>query len=142
MKKFTLEAMQKYTNIPFKDCGQDFDGCDCAGLLRLVYKNELGIDLPDWHGMYNTTQYSHGLELEKILTSMLGENGIEVPLDKIQPFDVLSIRIGRAEMHVGIVVDKTHFLHIVEGDKVLCERINSFKWKQRITGAFRHESMF
>lgn len=141
MKTFTLEALQRYMNIPFKECGMDFNGCDCAGLLYLIYKNELGIELPDWRGMYSTTQYSNGLELERILTSMLGDNGIEVPLGSVQPFDVLSIRIGKAEMHVGIVIDKNRFIHIVDGDRVLCERINSIKWKQRITGAFRHESM-
>lgn len=141
-KKFTVEAIQKYMNIPFKDCGRDFDGCDCGGLVWLIYKNELDIELPKWNDLYSTTQYSNSSEIEKVMSSMLGANGKEVPISRIQPFDVLSIRIGRAEMHVGTAIDKERFIHICEGDKVTCERINSMKWKNRITGAFRHESMF
>ena len=140
MEQFSVDKIKKYMNIPFKDCGRDFDGCDCGGLVWLIYKTELGIELPKWNDLYQSTQYSNSLEIEQVLTSMLGENGIEVPLSQIKPFDVLSIRIGKAEMHVGLVIDKNRFIHIVEGEKVLCERINSVKYKHRITGAFRHAS--
>ena len=36
-----------YIGIPFIDKGRDFKGCDCYGLIKLYYKNELGIDIPD-----------------------------------------------------------------------------------------------
>lgn len=38
----------KYINIPFKHKGRDFNGCDCLGIVILIYQEELGITLPDY----------------------------------------------------------------------------------------------
>lgn len=34
--------------IPYKFGGRDWDGLDCYGLVKLVYGNEYGVQLPDW----------------------------------------------------------------------------------------------
>lgn len=36
-----------YIGVPYKDKGRDLKGCDCFGLVKLYYKNELGIIIPD-----------------------------------------------------------------------------------------------
>jgi cell wall-associated NlpC family hydrolase len=143
MKLFTPELQSKYLRIPFKDKGRDFKGCDCGGLVWLVYKNELGIELPDWRDYYSCTQLSHSSEMFNAVSTMLGANGVEVPLEKAQPFDVISIRIGGADVHVGLVVNSRFFLHIMEGRTTVAqERLDSHQWAKRITGCFRHERMF
>ena len=38
----------KYIEIPFKHKGRDFKGCDCYGLIRLIYEQERSILLPDY----------------------------------------------------------------------------------------------
>ena len=34
--------------IPYKFGGRDWDGVDCYGLAKLIYKEHYNIDLPDW----------------------------------------------------------------------------------------------
>ena len=143
MKLFTPDLKRKYMRIPFKDHGRDFSGCDCGGLVWLVYHTELNIDLPDWRNLYSCTTVEHSIDLSNTVSTMLGENSIEVPLFEKKPFDVLSIRIRGADIHVGLVVDEYNFMHIWRGvTTVSIEKFNSLMWKRSISGCFRHPQMF
>lgn len=37
---------EKYFSIPYKKYGRDYSGCDCYGFVRLILKEEKGIELP------------------------------------------------------------------------------------------------
>ena len=141
--EFTIDQQRKYMRIPFRPKCRGFDGCDCGGLVWLIYKNELNIELPDWTELYSGTRIEHSLELEETVSTMLGENAVEVEFKDIRPFDVVSFRIRNASIHVGLVIDNRRFIHIMEGfTKVAQERFDSPQWHKRVTGCFRHESMF
>lgn len=142
MKQFDLTMQSKYLRIPFKEHRRDFSGCDCGGLVWLVYKEELGIELPDWREGYTSTQIEHGAELESTLSTMLGENGHEVDLQNMQPFDVIAFRINGLPMHVGIAINNHYFMHIMQGKTQVClERIGSVQWEKRISGVYRYGNL-
>lgn len=135
--------MQKYLRIPYTIRGHSFDGCDCGGLLRLVYKTELDIELPDWEDKYISTHRESFETLDGIFdeqTSTIGDFPMQVPLDEVQPFDALVFRMGRFNVHTGVVIRKGKFLHIQEGGNVTIEDYNGLRWKNRLVGAYRHVS--
>ena len=43
-----MNWVQDYVGLPYEMCGRSFEGVDCWGLVVMVYRNELGIVLPDW----------------------------------------------------------------------------------------------
>lgn len=139
MALFPVSAQRKYMRIPFKEHGRGFDGCDCGGLVWLVYKTELGIELPDWRNFYANTHIESFEELSWTVGTMLGDICQEVPLDgKIKPYDVISLKIAGMPVHVGIMVTDRMFLHIMEGySSVRQERLDSMNWRKRIDGIFR-----
>lgn len=140
MEKFW---MQKYLRIPYKTRGHGFDGCDCGGLLRLVYKTELNIDLPDWEERYISTHRESFKTLDSIFdeqTSTIGDFPMQVPLEDVQPFDALVFRMGKFNVHTGIVVRKGKFLHVQEGGNTTIEDYLGLKWKNRLVGVYRHVS--
>ena len=140
MEKFW---MQKYLRIPYKTRGHTFDGCDCGGLLRLVYKIELNIDLPDWEERYISTHRESFKTLDSIFdeqTSTIGDFPMQVPLEDVQPFDALVFRMGKFNVHTGVVVRKGKFLHVQEGGNTTIEDYTGLKWKNRLVGVYRHVS--
>lgn len=141
MRTFPLEAQRKYMRIPFREHGRGFDGCDCGGLVWLVYKTELDIELPDWRRYYMTTHLESASELAGTIETMLGTLCHEVPQgQEIRPYDVVSFDIMGVPIHVGVAVDASHFLHIIEGySNVRQERFSGVSWSRRINGVFRYD---
>ncbi len=43
-----LVWLNDYIGIPYELGGRSWDGLDCYGLVKLVYREEFGIALPDW----------------------------------------------------------------------------------------------
>lgn len=143
MRKFPLTQQQKYMRIPFKEHGRDFDGCDCGGLVWLVYKQELGIELPDWRRYYQNTHIESFTDLSATIGTMLGNICYEIGRNtRPQPFDVISLTIAGHPIHVGIMINENYFMHIMEGySNVRQERLNSINWSKRIEGIYRHSGL-
>ncbi|MEL7113973.1 MAG: NlpC/P60 family protein [Pseudomonadota bacterium] len=107
----------------------------CWSLLRRVYADELGIELPAYGGSVQCA--SERAEVERLVQ---GEerNGvwtrIEPPLPA--PFDVLVFRRGGYRSHVGVAVDARHMLHM-DGQARLA-RLDDPKWTRGLVGVYRH----
>lgn len=135
--------MQKYLRIPYKLHGSSFDGCDCGGLLRLVFREELRIFLPDWTNQYNSTHREGFKDIADIIgshTSTMGDFPLRVDLEDAQPFDGVALRMGPLTVHVGVVVRKGKMLHIQEGEHAIIDDYTGLKWQRRLVGVYRHVS--
>jgi lipoprotein Spr len=135
--------MIEYTKIPFKANGRDFSGADCWGLVWLIYRYELGIDLPTYtHYDANTLR-----EVAKaMMTHSIADDWIEV--DEPKKFDVVVMRARVRAMdgkrrslpiHVGVAVDKYRFIHCEQGVNTVVERFSNRVIMPRIEKICRHK---
>ena len=124
-----------YIGLPFAEKGRSRAGLDCWGLVHLVYRQELGIELPSYVEGYASLA-------ERAEISALFEAGRSEPdwslVDKPQEFDVVMLRMGRLGAHVGIVAGKKRMLHISEGAASCIEDFTGHRFESRVVGIYRH----
>lgn len=129
--------LQQYIGIPFLDHGRDRAGCDCWGLVRLVYADQLGIALPDLGDEYSEA-YARG-EVDEAVSSTVGQEwNADVTGQAWQPLDVMIFSRAGVECHVGLYLRPGEMLHVIEGTAAAVERYDTVRWKRRLTRVIRH----
>lgn len=124
--------VDEYIQIPFKCDGRDRTGLDCYGLVCLVYKEQLGITLPDYAGIFVDQSMKTLLKVAEVM-----EEGLKTwdeVTDRPKPFDMIVLRTGRHQWHVGLVVDRLNMIHIMSGVESCVEEFKGLYWKHRVTG--------
>jgi cell wall-associated NlpC family hydrolase len=104
--------------VPYSFGGTEPDGFDCSGLV--VYAaNSIGISLP------RTAR-----EQLRI--------GTPVARDHLHAGDLVFLRLKRRQLHVGIVVDATHFIHAPSrGGRVRIDSLEARPYNHAYTAARR-----
>lgn len=121
----------KYIGIKYKEYGADFSGCDCWGLVKLVFKHELKIDLADHMCKSYHADTQKALFDEAAHWSLI-EN---IPI----PFDIIAFKYGGIIGHVGIVIDKSTFLHVQDKIMSCTENYLQTSYLKRIAGVYRYD---
>lgn len=123
----------KYLSIPNKHLGADFSGCDCFGLVKLIYKNEFNVTLPD------CDDYAKNWELtdaKKILRLYTKFGFKKVPDTKFG--DVILINESNYPKHLGVVINDGYFLHTLESG-TFCHSYLVGVYSQIIHSVFRYK---
>jgi len=124
-----------YIKTPFKEKGRGHDGCDCWGLVQLIYKEQLGIDLPGYEDVYETTN-----DREILAKTIRDErNNNWIAPDTGKEFDVIIINMRGVPMHVGIVTKSGHMIHCAKDVGTCVEKYDSMRWKNKVIGFARYE---
>jgi murein DD-endopeptidase len=104
--------------VPYRFGGKTPDGFDCSGLVQYVYAQ---------HGIA-TPRSAH----EQFVASA------PVPLERLQPGDLLFFRLGKADMHVGIYLGAQEFIHAPSrGKTVILSSLQNVYWRKRFIRAGR-----
>ncbi|GLI23495.1 cell wall-associated NlpC family hydrolase [Xanthobacter flavus] len=125
-----------YVGIPFVDGGRDRAGCDCWGLVHLVYREVIGINLPTYGEI---SAHDVARVTERIREDSAGAPWLPVT-GAPRPFDVLVMR-GKP-LHVGVMVDAAHVLHVEAATSAVIvpvSRAPQVRWRRE--GTFRHEAL-
>ena len=127
------EWVKKYIGIPFVSNGRAMDGCDCYGLVRLVLRNEYGIDLPEL-----SNDYSNALNIKET-TKLFAENlpllaARKLPLPREKA--VVVITEQGCPCHIGIVAGSGYILHTGIKTGSICQRETHPGLRGRIEGYY------
>lgn len=123
--------LAEYVGIPFRTLGRDREGCDCYGLVRLVYRERLGIELPAF------TDYHETLSAETAAL-IAAERRLWREVAEPAPYDVLLFRVDGAPQHIGLVAQPGWMLHTTRGKHSCLERYTRPYWRARIDGFYRY----
>lgn len=131
-----MEWVNKYIKIPFSEHGREITGCDCWGLVKIIYDKELNIVLPallDYKDTKDRISISSLVKQEKI------QDWIEISSGQEKQFDVLIFNILNVPTHVGLVYKKGMMIHCEKGKGTyLTEYNKDHSWKKRLYGIYRH----
>lgn len=112
--------------IPYRRGGETRDGADCWGIVRLWYREELGIELP----------------------ALAGADGADEEADRQRDFwrpvapqevrrgDLLLFRQPGRAVHCAVALGDGRMLHAVEGQASRIDRI-AWPWTSWLVGVFR-----
>lgn len=124
-----------YIKVPFKDHGRDENGCDCWGLVRLIYKKELAIDLPEFLEYKDIKDGVNIAEMYK--EEHLKWETLELGDEK--EFDVLVFKILGLPTHIAIVIKKGLMLHCEKGIGThVSDYYREKQWRDRLKGVYRY----
>jgi cell wall-associated NlpC family hydrolase len=132
-----MKDINQYIGIPFVEHGRDKVGSDCWGLFRIFYQEQFGIDLPSYTEEYESID--NGKILSGLISKGTEEKWKRVKIGEEIYGDGILFRIMGYPMHVGIIVKKGWFLHILKGIDSALEYYNNPVWNKRVVGIFRYE---
>jgi len=127
------EWVKKYIGIPFASNGRSIDGCDCYGLVRLVLRNEYGVDLPELSDNY--ADALNVSETERLFSEnlpVLAGEKIDTPEEKA----VVVITEHGISAHIGIVAGGGYILHTGVKTGSVCQRETHPGLRGRIEGYY------
>ncbi|WP_429153915.1 NlpC/P60 family protein [Aminobacter sp. BE82] len=129
--------LNRYVGAPFASRGRMLAGLDCWGLLRLIYAQELGIELPSYgeiaaHDLVRVSR--------EITAGKDGEAWADVDRSELRAFDVVVMRYhgSRRIGHVGVAVDASTLIHVEEASAAVVVPLAHFTIRERIECFRRH----
>lgn len=137
-----LNIIDEILFTPFEEGGRTKDGCDCWGLVVILYDELFNIPLPT----YDTTAYK-GMSNLAITSDSINQikqdeefDFVEVESPQYGDF-ILVDMLGRP-VHIGFVLTPTEMIHITRQSGVTVENFRGEKWNRKIHGFYRHKRMF
>lgn len=135
-----MKDLEQFIGIPFVNMGRTIKGCDCWGLITLIYQHYLAIYLPT----YVIDQFN----IDKVKQAFISEKArwSKVERSQVNQFDVAELVVrtnsGKLEpLHVGVIVDNTYLLHTEKNIGSHLVKFNEdFRIKSRLINVWRYNA--
>jgi len=147
----TSHWADKYVGVPYRAEGRDLGGCDCWGLVRLVMRDQAGLDL----AAFETVRVRNGARvMATVREEIASGEWLEVPRDEARLFDVVTMRCHfrtragwqAGDIHIGICAGTNglgvkHVLHVEEPWNAVCLPFSHPTISFRLKEIYRHRSL-
>jgi cell wall-associated NlpC family hydrolase len=130
------EWVNRFTDIPFRYAGRDFNGCDCWGLFQLVAREQFGIELPPYRGVSWNPEGDDAAVARD--AARHADRFTKVDPSDARAGDGLLLRVMGMPMHVGVVVCPGWMLHVETRCDSVLEQYDAMHWKNRVLGIYRY----
>jgi len=96
-----LAWINDYIGLPYRVNGRDRSGVDCYGLILLVARDRLGVELPDWQmtTVGDLAEVSRALA-DNVAAEMSRARAYRV--DDFEPWAVVVVERAGAAHHIGL----------------------------------------
>ena len=128
-----------YVGIPFLQWGRDPAGWDCWGLVYWCFKHHFNVRLPSYSERYQDTKDAE--HLAGVIAGELDPWRQLTKRERRQLGDVVLMRCGPHETHVGLVMDQRRMLHVRRSIGTQFEDYDGIAWARRVVGIYRHEAL-
>jgi len=108
-----MNQYKKWANTPYRSGGMSRRGIDCSGLVRMIFLQKFGIQLP------RTVVYQARV-------------GKKINKKDIQPGNLVFFKTGTRSRHVGIYVGNQKFLHTSVKKGVIISTLKNPYWAPKI----------
>lgn len=130
-----MDWVNEYIRLEFKELGRSVEGVDCWGLIKLIYQDRLGIEIP------SLLEYSNTKDMEEI-PRLVRENApewVKVEQGEEKQYDVVIFQMCSVPMHVGLVIGRNLMIHCERGSGTVVTNYKKNKqWNRRVVGFYRH----
>jgi cell wall-associated NlpC family hydrolase len=128
-------ALDKYLDIPFVDGGRSKEGCDCWGLIMILYRDLLKIELPDFPISSENCSQVHDAMVGSIRA------GQWIRTEEPSYGDIIAMALSPRNLtainHVGMFICNNKFIHSIQNQRSAICSLDSIYWKNRIKGFYR-----
>lgn len=120
----------RYVGRPF---GEGAGEVTCWALLRAVYAEQLGVDLPAYGEI-------GAADLLRVARAMERDKDSDPWREVVEPraFDVAVMRRRKVAGHVGVMVDPNRVLHVERATSACIEDVRDWSIRHRLIGFRRH----
>jgi len=119
IKKRMIQEIRRFYGAPYQWGGDTPRGVDCSGMVKMIYKNAVGVDLP--HNAHEMFKW-----------------GISIRSSQLDFGDLVFFSTsGNRITHTGIYVAKGYFVHASTSRGVTIDHLDETYYRTQFVGARR-----
>ena len=132
-----LSAAAAYVGVPYRLHGRDLEGWDCWGCVGFARQALFGKGTPCWAEVFDQIEpHASAARIPEAAEALIRERLSAWREVSCGPGAVVGLLVYGRLAHVGLMLDRTHFLHAMSGARTVITRLTDPRWSGRVRGFY------